>query len=231
MEVRECQGKTLRYLAIEPDDYAPGRRYPMVVLLHGFGAHMGDLATLCPLIDQQGYIYVCPNAPLPVALGFGMTGYAWVPPRGSGTPEDAQRAEEALATLVDEVMRSYDVEPGQLALGGFSQGGMMTYRLGLPSPEVFRGLFVLSSWLPDQDRMRERLPATRTQPIFIAHGTRDELIAPAEARKAVQFLESEGYEPQFREYPMGHQITQQEIDDLAAWLKAVLPTAWASPRA
>ncbi len=231
MEVRECQGKTLRYLVIEPDGYVPGRRYPMVVLLHGFGAHMGDLAALCPLIDQQGYIYVCPNAPLPVAVGFGMTGYAWTPPRGSGTPEDAQRAEEALASLVDEVMDRYGVDPGQVALGGFSQGGMMTYRLGLPTPEVFRGLFVLSSWLPDQDRMRERLPTSRTQPIFIAHGTMDQLIAPAEARKAVQFLESEGYEPQFREYPMGHQITQQEIDDLAAWLKAVLPPAWLDAKA
>ena len=41
------------------------RSYPMIILLHGFGAHMGDLASLAPAIDPTGYVYIFPNAPIP----------------------------------------------------------------------------------------------------------------------------------------------------------------------
>ena len=74
MRAIERQGSTLTYLAIEPDDYDADAQYPMVVLLHGFGAHMGDLAGLTPAIDPTGYVYICPNAPKQVQLGPGNGG-------------------------------------------------------------------------------------------------------------------------------------------------------------
>ena len=225
MEAKEYQGKTLRYLAVEPDGYDPGGRYPMVILLHGFGAHMGDLAGLCPAIDPEGYVYICPNAPISVQTGFGMVGYAWTPPGGGGTPEDADRAEGMLATLIDEVMTQYPVEPGEVILGGFSQGGMMTYRNGLPRPDIFGGLVVLSSRIPDADVLRGRLPAARTQPIFVAHGTVDPMISVEDARESRLFLESEGYGPDYREYDMGHEINQDVLDDLVPWIRRVLSPA------
>ena len=86
MRVSECQGETLRYLSVEPDGYSPRRRYPMVVLLHGYGAQMGDLAGLCPAIDPQGILYICPNAPIPFRIGPGTVGYAWTP-SGGGAPK------------------------------------------------------------------------------------------------------------------------------------------------
>ena len=56
MEVKRHQGKSLRYLTIEPDDFNAELSYPLVILLHGFGASMDDLAGLCPAIDRQGYV-------------------------------------------------------------------------------------------------------------------------------------------------------------------------------
>lgn len=76
MEFRENQGTSLRYIAAEPDDYDPNRKYPMIILLHGFGAHMGDLASLSPALDSKGYVYIFPNAPIEMEVGFGTTGYA-----------------------------------------------------------------------------------------------------------------------------------------------------------
>ena len=222
MNVTEHQGSTLKYLAVEPDGYEPDRRYPMVVLMHGFGAGMADLAGLCPAIDREGYVYICPNAPIPIQIGPGMMGYAWTPPRDSGTPEDALRADEMLTGLVDEVTEIYNIEPGRIILGGFSQGGMMTYRNGLPSPDVFRGLAVLSSTVPDPDGLRARLPAGRQQPIFVAHGTADSMISIEDARESRRFLEAEGYTPDYREYAMGHEISQEVMADLVPWIRNAL---------
>ena len=43
------------------------------------------------------------------------------------------------------------------------------------------------------------------------------------AHEAKVFLESEGYRPQCHEYHMGHEISQQVLDDLVPWIHNVLP--------
>ena len=225
MEGKRYQGKTLVYLTIEPDGYTPEVDYPLVVLLHGFGANMDDLAGLCPAIDREGYVYACPNAPLAFSVGPGFTGYGWTPPRGQGTAEDAQRARDLLDVFFREVMDLYGVSPGRVVLGGFSQGGGMTYRCGLARPDTFRGLAALSSVMPDPEELRPTLPAQRDQPIFISHGTHDDVLPVEEGRRALEFLQAEGYAPDYREYPMRHEISPQVMADLVPWVKAVLPPA------
>ena len=229
MQATQHQGKTLHYIAVEPDGYDPTQKYPMIILLHGFGAHMGDLAPLAPAIDPQGYIYIFPNAPIPFEIGPGATGYGWTYPRRM--PQELRRADDVdsvvdmLATLVDEVTANYQTEPGQVILGGFSQGGMMTYRYGLPNPDKFKGLAALSAVAPEADTMRDRLPADRSQPIFVAHGTADMVIEVQMARDTREFLQAEGYAPVYQEYPMAHEISQQTLSDLAAWIRDTLPPA------
>ena len=220
MEFKERAGRSLAYIAIEPDGYDQRRAYPMVVLLHGFGSHMGDLAGLCAAIDRERYVYICPNAPISMEIGPGMTGYAWTRLE-EPYAEDGDRAEEMLAELFDEVMDEYRTEAGAAMLGGFSQGGMMTYSAGLVAPERFRGLAALSGRVPDPDRLRERLPDDRGQAILIAHGTADSVIGVEEARRARRFLEEEGYRPVYKEYPMAHEISYQVLDDLVAWVRGL----------
>ena len=227
MEAKEHQGKSLRYLTIEPDGYSPEAEYPLVILLHGFGASMHDLAGICPSIDREGYVYACPNAALPFDIGAGMVGYGWTPPRGQGTTEDAQRAVGQLETFFDEVLGQYHVPEGKVVLMGFSQGGGMTYRCGLARPEVFAGLAALSSTMPDPAELEACLPDQRTQPIFIAHGIHDDLAPVERAREAKALLEGLGYKPHYKEYPMRHEISQEVLEDLSQWIKSVLPPACA----
>ena len=219
----QLQGKTLQYIAVHPDGYDPEKDYPLVILLHGFGASMSDLVGLAPDIDRENYVYVFPNGPLAVSIGPEMTGYSWIPPHGTATPEDIRLSEELLATFFDEVMEKYRVPPSRVVLGGFSQGGGMTYRCGLGRPDVFAGLVVLSSGLSDTDEVRGRLPPQRTQPIFVAHGTQDSVAPFENAQQAIAFLEAEGYHPEFRQYATGHEISQDVLDDLAPWLHNTLP--------
>ena len=130
--------------------------------------------------------------------------------------------------LIAEVAEQYSTESGQVILGGFSQGGMMTYSYGLPNPELFKGLAVLSAVVPDADTMRDSLPEDRSQPIFVAHGTGDMMVAVQSARDAKEFLEAAGYGPVYHEYPMAHEISQQTLTDLADWIRDTLPPAPAS---
>jgi phospholipase/carboxylesterase len=223
MKAEVHQGKHLTHLIIFPDDYDPELNYPLVIMLHGFGANMQDLAGLAPVIDRQGYVYACPNAPIPFEIGPGMVGYGWMPPRGQATPEDIKKAEILLSGFFDEVFEQMKVALGQVILLGFSQGGGMTYRCGLGRPEVFAGLVALSASLPDPKELKPKLPAQRNQPIFVAHGQSDPLISMESARATREFLEEEGYQLDYHEYDMGHEIPLVVLRDLSPWLAKVLP--------
>ena len=224
MQAREIEGNSLAYILVEPDGYDESHEYPAVVLLHGFGASMRDLVGLAPSIDQGGYLYLLPNAPIRMQFEYGMTGYAWTPPGGQPGGEDAAtRAEELLAGFFDEVMERHGMTEGGMVIGGFSQGGMMTYRYGLRRPEMFAGLIILSGRVTSPEILADNLPEHRDQPIFVAHGAQDAVIGVTAARESRDFLTAQGYSPQYREYNMAHEISQDVMSDLVPWLHNVMP--------
>ena len=124
--------------------------------------------------------------------------------------------------FVIEVAQRFDLQDRQILLAGFSQGGRVTYSIGLSNPETFAGLAVLSSGISDPDSLRARLPAQRNQHIFIAHGTDDNI---ERGRRSRDFLADEGYAPSYHEYNMGHEITADVVRDLASWIPSILPPA------
>ena len=220
MEAKQFESQSLRGLVVEPDDYNPDREYPLIILLHGYGSNMADLAGLTPAISRTEYLYVCPNAPTPFDLGMGQTGYAWANFYGDSYAEEALGSEDKLLDFLEELKARYCVRQDQLILGGFSQGGMMTYQIGLPRPKKFAGLFALSATVKEPDIIQPRLPERRDQPVFVAHGTSD-MIAPIDAgRGSIDLLREWGYSPEYHEYDgMAHEIRQEVIDDLVGWLK------------
>jgi phospholipase/carboxylesterase len=56
----------------------------------------------------------------------------------------------------------------------------------------------------------------------MAHGTRDDIIPLARARRARDVLLGLGYGVQWHEYPMPHSVSDTEVADLSRWLRTVL---------
>ena len=227
MKGEQHEGRSLNYITVTPDDYNPEVSYPLVIMLHGFGAHMGDLAGLAPAIEDKGYVYACPNAPIPFDFGGGHVGYGWMPRQNVASPEEVEAArsnsEALLRDCFEEIFEKLNATPGKMALLGFSQGGAMTYRCGLGRPDLFAGLVALSAAVFDTGILRPNLPEGRDQPIFVAHGVGDMQINVETARATRDFLEGEGYHPEYREYNMGHEIPFEVLRDLIPWITGVLP--------
>ncbi|MSP78698.1 MAG: hypothetical protein EXR67_03985 [Dehalococcoidia bacterium] len=226
MDAITRQGKQLQYVAIYPDEYDPKKKYPLLFLLHGFGANMEDLAELAPAISATGYVYICPNAPLEFEMGPYQMGYGWMP-RGDGSiPQDAEAAEQVLGSFINDIFAAdKSLTRGNAVLLGFSQGGSMAYRCGLPQPDTFAGIACICSVVPETRELEARLPAKRTQQVFVAYGEQDTMVEPARAHLAQTFLKKAGYPLFFKGYPMGHEISPAVIADLRRWLAKVLPAA------
>ncbi len=169
MKGEQHEGSGLKYLTILPDEYDAGKEYPLLIMLHGFGANMQDLAGLAPAINRTGYVYACPNAPISFDLGGGHMGYGWTSPRDMAKDGEVEEAEKLLDGFFGEVFDKFKVAPDQTILMGFSQGGRMTYRCGVGRPQPFAGLAALSASLSEPEELEPRLSEDRSQPIFVAH--------------------------------------------------------------
>jgi phospholipase/carboxylesterase len=99
----------------------------------------------------------------------------------------------------------------------------MALHTGLRHAERLAGVMALSCSLPLADTLAEEAaPANRAVPIFMAHGTYDDVIPAARARQAHDVLVKLGYPVEWHDYPMPHSVCAEEIADISAWLTTVL---------
>jgi phospholipase/carboxylesterase len=196
---------------------AAGEPEGALVLFHGRGADEHDLFPLLDAFDpERRLIGATPRGPLSLPPG----GAHWYALGGIGTPEartfhaSYAAASEWLDALVAEHGLGFD----KVVLGGFSQGGVMTYALGLgerrPRPA---GLIAMSSFIPTVEGFELDL-APPLPPVAIGHGTLDDVIGVEWGRRARALLEGAGADVLYRETPMFHQIDPEFVREIADWL-------------
>ncbi|MHB8116018.1 MAG: alpha/beta hydrolase [Acidithiobacillus ferrivorans] len=193
-----------------------------VVLLHGLGASMEDLAGVADLVDPEGRCrWVFPNAPVrPVRINGGRPMRAWYDIYGSDShsAEDAEGLQDMAKRL--SVLLDHEAAKGSsIILGGFSQGGAMSLYTALHSGYVTKAVLALSAYLP----LRAQLSAaTAKSPlIFLAHGQQDAVLPISYMEIAQQMMEVLGYRISAHRYPMDHTLCEDELLDLRTFLHTI----------
>jgi len=182
-----------------------------LVLLHGRGADEHDLYPLLDALDPGRRLHgYTPRAPL--ALPPGGAHWYFVPRVGFPDP---QTFAEGFGVLTDW-FDGLPYPPDRIVLGGFSQGAVMSYALGLGAgrPRT-KALIALSGFIPTVDGWQPDLDSPFA-PIAIAHGTYDPVIPVEFGRHARTTLEAAGAEVWYRESPIEHSIDPQVIPQLRA---------------
>ena len=205
-----------------------------VILLHGLGANGHDFAGLVPELDLKGcqaIRFVFPHAPsIPVTVNGGYQMPAWYDIAGTDLVSDQdaagiQRSELAvLALIAHEMQRGIASE--NIVLAGFSQGAAMALHTALRLPFALAGIMALSGYLPLADRLHiERSHANIVTPIFMAHGMQDSVVVPRRGEETRDALLALGHQVQWHDYQTEHNVIPEELKDMAAFLRQVLPAA------
>lgn len=194
---------------IETTVRAPSTGSPAgaVILTHGRGADAGDLEPLLSILDpDRRLLGVFPRGPLSLPPG----GRHWYIVREIGFP-DADTFLPTFAELsehLDGVLAEHGVGWDRTVLGGFSQGAVMSYALGLgrgrPRPAA---ILAFSGFIPTVPGFELDLASRAGLPVSIAHGSLDPVISVRFARDARTLLEEAGLAVSYREDPAGHTIT------------------------
>jgi phospholipase/carboxylesterase len=196
---------------------AVGEPQGALVLFHGRGADEDDLFPLLDALDaERRLVGATPRGPLSLPPG----GAHWYVLGGIGTPE--ARTFHASYVAASDWLDSFLAERGlshdQLVLGGFSQGGVMSYALGLgagrPRPAA---LTVFSSFIPTVEGFELDL-SQPLPPVAIGQGTLDPVIEVEWGGRAREQLERAGADVLYKETPMYHQIDPEFVREVADWL-------------
>ena len=200
-----------------------------VIWLHGLGANGHDFEPIVPelnLPNTAAVRFVFPHAPsIPVTINGGMYMPAWhdiVSMDMDRKVDETQilKSADAVHALIDrEIERGVDNQ--RIVIVGFSQGGAVGYQVALTYPQPLAGLLALSTYLATTEIIKPH-KANRNLPLLICHGTADSVVPEYLGQLAVKSLKQMGYIPEYITYPMQHQVSIEEISDVASWLRNIL---------
>jgi phospholipase/carboxylesterase len=193
-----------------------------LVLLHGRGTDENHLWEMFDELDPDGRLVgACPRAPHELPPG----GQHWYQVRRIGFPDPSTFGPtmESLTAWFDALPEALGVPLERTVLGGFSQGAVMAYALGLgvdrPRPAA---LIALSGFIPtatgwELDEELDGFPAA------LGHGTHDPIIEISFGREAKERLEAAGADVTWRESPVEHVVDPDYYGELREFVARAIP--------
>ena len=175
---------------------------PVLLLVHGAGGT--HLVWNAPIRRLPNVGIVAPDLP-----GHGKS------------PEPSRDTVKAYADDMIALMDAMAIDRDCIL--GYSLGGAIALQTGLRQSEPLAGIVALSCYLALASSFeQERVAASSAVPIFMAHGTSDPIVPLARAVASRDALEAEGHPVEWHQYAMPHSVNEEEIRDLAAFLKRVI---------
>lgn len=179
---------TLDYFLALPVGYDPDdqmRRWPLALFLHGSGERGRNLKKLLaygpPRQVSDGrefpFILVAPQCP----------------------PHDRWNV-RLLTGLIDEIERTYAIDPDRIVVTGVSMGGHGTWELGVTIPERLAAIAPVCGWGDPSQAC-----ALRSVPVWAFHGAKDDVVPLGGSQVMVEAVVACGGQARLTIYPnAGH---------------------------
>lgn len=198
----------LAYWLHLPQGYgAGGRRWPLILFLHG----MGERGDQLELVKRHGI----PK----IAEEWSDFPFIAVSPQ---CPADSiwSLQQDALLALLDEILGHYAADPARVYLTGLSMGGYGTWELASAHPERFAAIAPICGGGSPFLGFPARVCALKDVPVWAFHGAKDTVVPLDESAKMVEALRAFGGNVRFTVYPeAGHDAWTETYanPELYAW--------------
>ena len=168
---------TMHYLVNYPPGYADSSAVPLVLFLHGGGEGGRDLER----VKRNG---------LPQEIERGRS-FPFVTLAPQNRFERGFWDHVMLTYLLDDFVATRKIDPDRIYLTGLSRGGLGAWMLAMHNPGRFAALAPVCGavpasydiWIPD------------SLPIWVFHGTDDDLIHPSESVRMIENLRRKNMHP------------------------------------
>ncbi|MHC4487701.1 MAG: carboxylesterase family protein [Planctomycetota bacterium] len=200
-------GGRLRYDLMKPKDYDHGKKYPLVLWLHGRGGSIRPARVLIEAILRAEY-------PCFVLAPEALVGETW----GKQSPQIQTDVQPLVLEIIETLKNEFSIDTKRLYITGQSMGGFGTYAFITRNPGMFAAaVSVCGRGDPAKAEYIAKIP------IWIFHGDKDAVVPVGHSRDMFEALKKAGGDPKYTEYEgIGHNSWDKAYatDELWAWLFA-----------
>jgi len=233
---REATKEEIDKTGLEHRLYVPedgGKGKPLVVLVHGRAGNSQVMWVFSKALEKLKPVVLSPQGFIPDIKN----GWSWWPIHEK-LSEDASAAlrAERLAEVETGVLRARDfidrahslhgTDRSRTYIAGFSQGAALSATLSLIEPDLFKGVGILSGFIPyavlgEPGLLSPEVKAGKVKlpEYFIAHGTEDDVLPLHRATEARAWLQSVGAKITYHEEAVGHKVGAAGIRALGEWFE------------
>jgi len=193
-----------------------------MILLHGYGADEYDLMGLTPYFDANLQILSIRG---PGTVMYGGASWFDIDLHADGSLEfnieQAMESTSGIIQLINKLM-SEGMIGQKFIMAGFSQGATISQLVTLKQPEIIKALLIMSGRLTGEaEELVDDPERWKDLPVFAGHGTHDNVIPVEYGRQLVSFWRRLPVVLRHHEYPMGHEISQDELGHIQGWLNTI----------
>ncbi|AIQ60862.1 alpha/beta hydrolase [Paenibacillus borealis] len=206
---------TYQYDVHLPVNLEEGKKYPVIITLHGKGSNERNMFGLvAPLAADFIIIGVRGN----LQLG---SGYQYYDLKSLGNPirEMFDQAVTDLEAFIQYATEKYPIDPDKRYLLGFSQGAILSMTLALTMGEQLKGIVALNGYIPDFVKTEYSLRSIKDVSVFASHGEYDSVFPVRIGHETASYLEGQTERLTFKLYPTDHGVSEENQLDFLNWIK------------
>lgn len=180
-----------------PKNYNAGKKYPLVIMLHGAGSnHRLSLRRVFGKSNAPGETDVEVSRTFPA---FKDVDYIVATPYARGTMGYQGIAEKDVMDVLADVKKRFNIDEDRTYLTGLSMGGGGTLWIGLTRPDIWAAIAPVCPAPPDGTI--DLAPNTLNYPSWFHHGDKDQAVPIAVSRDWTKKMKELGSNVEYTEYP------------------------------
>lgn len=215
------QDHAFKYRLMKPEKMEPGKKYPLVLFLHGAGERGDDNVKSMlyfptwmaePANRQQFPCFIlvpqCPNEKMWIDKPWSLPGHTM-----STEPTDELKA---VLGMLRHTMQSEAVDTSRVYLTGLSMGGYGSWELAVRYPDLFAALVPICGG-GDETQAAKLV----NLPTWAWHGDLDQAVPVERSRKMIAAIKAAGGNPRYTELAhVNHNSWSPayRTPDLLAWI-------------
>jgi phospholipase/carboxylesterase len=165
-----------------------------VILCHGYGGDGKDISLLANYWKSYlpNTIFICPDAPEKCEVS--PNGFQWFDLMDQNPDQVLSKsliAEIKLNNLIDEVKEKNNLKSEQIAIGGFSQGCMISLQTGIKRKDKIKCILGYSGRIIDTAHLKNNINSRPE--IILMHGDKDKIVPVSALLEAKDFFNKNNY--------------------------------------
>ena len=191
---------------------------PVLFLMHGYGNNEKQFNRLIEELNNK-YLIVSMRAPFNFMV-IKNRWYEYSISDGDTLSNQTQidLSAKRIIQTIELIKKEYNVDEQKIFIGGFSQGGIMSYKLALLYPNKFKGIVVHSARLPVEYSIKEQNSLYKNLNILIIHGSKDRGLSTKWAYQGKDLFEKLGANTNYYEAQIGHKMNKETYGKIKQWL-------------